>query len=156
MATCSQCKVDHRGLCHQCHHNGKVAGDYKLSPCSRCQTAEALQQGHGRNASYEEMASVLKLEAPNPPPKKYQLDFALDVLREFIGLDAISREIVFRFLIRPESSLLDVANHLSNTFQRLFTLQAVHWRVKVMTKSPYLAKILERVDVRVFPSKDSD
>lgn len=79
-------------------------------------------------------------------------DRALDVLREFLGLDAIGREIVFRFLIQPESSLQEVANYLADTFRRPFTLQAVHWRIGVMRKgNPTFGRLLSRTDLRIGP-----
>ena len=148
MPKCPQCGVDHRGLCHACPHNGRVGGDYRNSPCSRCQTAEAMQQGHGRNASYEQLAGVLPDR--HQVPARDELTPALDALSAVIGLDAEGREIVFRYLIEPEITLEGVANYLAKTFRRPYTPQAVHWRVKVMQrKSEALARLLVRVDARM-------
>ncbi len=148
MPTCPQCHVDHRGLCHQCVHNGKVYGDYRLSPCSSCRPAEALQQGHGRNVSYDEIAPVLgeRPKKVDPEPE----DRALDVLRAFLGLDAIGREIIFTALREPETSLQQIANYLQVTFRRPFTLQAVHWRIRTMQRlGATFERVLARVDRRV-------
>lgn len=134
MAICPTCHVDHRGLCHHCVHNGKVGGDYRNSPCARCRPAEALQQGHGRNVSYDELAAVLGDRPTENQEDAAQLDLALEALRAVIGLDAVGREIVFRYLADPGTTLQAVASYLSKTFRRPFTLQAVHWRIRVMQK----------------------
>ena len=147
MPTCPQCHADHRGLCHVCVHNGKVGGEYQQSPCARCKTAEALQQGHGRNVSYDELAGVLGERQHEAAEEKD--DVTLDALRVFLSLDAVGREIVFRYLSEPETTLQEVASYLSETFRRPFTLQAVHWRIKVMGRqSEALGRMLARVDGR--------
>ena len=152
---CPQCKISHRGLCHECVHDGKVAGDWSLSPCATCQPAEALQQGHGRHLSYDELERSLgekPVEAVEPKPE----DGLLDGLRAFLGLDAIGREICFRYLQEPESSLEAVANHLSGLFLRPFTLQAVHWRIRAMEKLPGIGRLLAMVDRRTLRISNGD
>lgn len=100
--------------------------------------------------SFDVVAGEIATPCPDPDPRlEGHLGAITDVLRRFIGMDSVDREIIFHALAFPGYTRTSLALHLTGMFRKHYTKQAVQYRIRAMRKTDEVARvILKPVDIR--------